>query len=364
MAIRGFRKRVDPGVIMGARPKNQLTCAGLIVWCCLLFPATADARPKVDKLTLDNGDRVTCEIKELRRGILSIKTSYTKGIISIEWDHVSEITSTQLFEIELEQGEKYWGAIAAAAETANILVMSGLTTEALDLHEVVRISQLDENFWDRLDGSVDLGGTVKKANEERTYNLAATVKYRAREYRIESSLNSFLSDRSDTQATQRSEFNVGFYRKLRKKWFWTAATRLENNQELNLDLRSTLLAGCGRFIIQSNRTLLSWTAGLAGNREWYVGADVPQDNLEATLSLNYQFFVFGTRETDISIGLNVLPNITSWGRVRSNLNASFKHELVSDLYFRVGLLADYDSDPPTDGEGTDWNLTTSLGYSF
>jgi hypothetical protein len=323
-----------------------------------------EARPKIDSLTLDNGDRITCEIKELNRGILSVKTDYTKGTMSVEWEKVSEIASSQLFEVELASGEKFFGAIATASESDRIVVMSGIGTHALDLHEVVRIAPIDEKFWDRLNASVDLGVSAKKANDERTYNMAASTRYRTRKFELRSSLNSFLSDRSDTVATRRNDFNVTYSRLFTDKWFWSTYAKIENNEELELDLRGTVAAGGGRYVVQSNRTLLSWTAGLAGNREWYAGAEEPKDNLEAVLSVDYQLFVFGSRDTDVTVRFSVLPNITSWGRVRSTVDAKLKHEFLSDLYFSVGVLADFDSDPPTEGQQTDWNLTTSLGYSF
>jgi hypothetical protein len=343
---------------------TRLTSSILAGGLLLLIPAPIEARPKVDTLILSNGDRLTCEIRELSRGILTVKTDYTKGTLSVEWDHVEEISSSQLFEVELTEGEKYYGAIAAASESARIVVMSGIGTHALELPDVVRIAQIDEDFWDRLDGSVDVGVTAKKANNERTYNLAAATKYRTRKYLVSSTVNSFLSDRTDTVATRRNDLSVTYSRFFTDRWFWSTYGRIENNEELQLDLRTTVLGGGGRYIVQSNRTLLGWTAGLAANREWYAGAEDSQDNLEAALILDYQLFVFGNRDTDIAIRLTALPNITSWGRIRSNLDAKLKHEFVSDLYFSLGILADYDSEPPTEGQKLDWNFTTSLGYSF
>jgi len=348
---------------MFERPINGIAMAGAVVCVCML-PLLSEARPKIDAVTLDNGDRITCEIKELNRGILTIKTEYIKGTVSVEWVRVSEIASKQLFEVELTSGEKFFGAIAAASEASRIVVMSGIETNALDLDRVVRIAPIDEKFWDRLRGSVDLGVTGKKANQERTYNLAASTKYRTRKYTVSTSLNSFLSDRSDTLATRRNDLNLTYSRLFTDKWFWSTYAKIENNEELDLDLRGTLAAGGGRYVVQSNRTLLSWTAGLAGNREWYAAAEEPKNNIEAALSVDYQLFVFGSRDTDITVRFSVLPNITSWGRIRSNVDAKLKHEFLSDLYFSVGVLADYDSEPPTEGQQTDWNLTTSLGYSF
>jgi hypothetical protein len=349
---------------MNLHPTRRLVSATVAGCLWLLIPASIEARPKIDILTLENGDRITCEIKNLQRGILSIKTGYIKGTVAIEWKDVAEISSSQVFEVELSDGEKHYGAIAAASETAKVVVMSGVATVALELDEVVRIAPIYEEFWDKLSGSVDLGGTAKKANSERTYNLAATANYRTKKYKLYSTVNSFLSDRTDTIATSRNDFNVTYSRLFTERWFWSTYAKIENNEELDLDLRGTLSAGGGRYVAQSNRTLLSWIAGLAGNREWYAAAEKPTDNLEVALGLNFELFVSGNRETDITVSFAILPNITNWGRVRSNLDAKLKHEFVSDLYFSIGLLADYDSEPPTEGQRTDWNFTTSLGYSF
>ena len=46
-----------------------------------LVAAPGFARPKTDVVVLDNGDRITCEIKKLQRGKLTISTD-ASGTIS------------------------------------------------------------------------------------------------------------------------------------------------------------------------------------------------------------------------------------------------------------------------------------------
>jgi hypothetical protein len=52
----------------------------------LHHPDLAWAR-KTDVVTMANGDRVTCEIKTLDRGMLEVSTD-SWGTISIEWEEV------------------------------------------------------------------------------------------------------------------------------------------------------------------------------------------------------------------------------------------------------------------------------------
>lgn len=54
----------------------------------VLFSRPLSAHPKTDVVVLANGDRITCEIKTLARGRLTVKTD-AFGTVSIKWDHVA-----------------------------------------------------------------------------------------------------------------------------------------------------------------------------------------------------------------------------------------------------------------------------------
>ncbi len=65
---------------------------------------------KTDIVELINGDRITCEIKKLDRGKLTVKTDGL-GTISIEWDDIQHITSPMRFNVELATGERTFGSL-------------------------------------------------------------------------------------------------------------------------------------------------------------------------------------------------------------------------------------------------------------
>lgn len=60
------------------------------------------ARTKTDILHMKNGDKMTCEIKRMEHGQLLVKTDYTKGTLTINWEKIERIESKQLFVLETE----------------------------------------------------------------------------------------------------------------------------------------------------------------------------------------------------------------------------------------------------------------------
>ena len=61
----------------------------------------------------------------------------------------------------------------------------------------------------------------------------------------------------------------------------------------------------------------------------------------------------------------MFPSLTTWGRVRSEVDISASRELVRDLTFVLSFYDSYDSDPlGVDATGNDYGLVTSLGWTF
>jgi putative salt-induced outer membrane protein YdiY len=341
----------------------------------VIAASPASAREKIDLVVLDNGDELTCEIKELNRGILKVGTSYFVGSVSIEWVHVERISSTQFFEVELEDGTRHFGAIASDRDEEALMVITGLGPRPVDHDHLVRISQLEEGFRDRLKGSLDLGLNAFKAHDEAIFTLRSTNSYRTRKRRISADLSANLSTRDDAEEQRQASFNLQYSRILGPRWYWFARPSWERNDELDLDRRTSIAGGIGRSMVQTNNSLLVASVGLSANREEYAEMVVPeiptsessstgQSNLEGLISLKWEVFTFGSRETDLSVALDVLPSLTDTGRVRTKLLSSIRHELFSDFYIAISFDTTYDNRPPTDAEKSDWNLVSSIGYSY
>ena len=80
-----------------------------ILCITLLVAAPLQARENTDVIVMNNGDRITCEVKGLNGGVLYINPSYILGTISVDWSKVSRLESKQLFLVKIEDGSVYNG---------------------------------------------------------------------------------------------------------------------------------------------------------------------------------------------------------------------------------------------------------------
>lgn len=336
-------------------------CCALVMW------STVAWAQKTDVITLDNGDTVTCEIQELERGRLRCKTD-AMGTVYIKWQHVVDIETDKIFEVELSTGESHVGSIKASGTAEEMNVAAGAAITSLPQQDVAFVRQVDPTFWGRLDGGIDLGASFTQADGQVDYSMNADVVYTGQLNSVTLDLSSWIKIRDDATATNRQTLGGQWLRDLRwPRWFSIAVARFEHNDELGLDGRGTGGYGIGRFLAQTNRW--TWAAYVTGqySRERFQGTEAGGNELNVGFGTDLQVFTFGDHETDISTQLEFLPSLTTSGRYRFRLNTKVRREFFSDLYFSVDFFETHDSDPPRQGrdvEKNDYGLTTALGWSF
>lgn len=330
----------------------------------VLFPvAVALGAPKTDVVVFRNGDRLTGEVKGLYRGRLSFNTDAT-GTISVEWAHLSSVESRQVLQVELTSGVRYTGQSMAPSGAGKIRVVpdSGWTRE-FNLEEVVRMDPIDQgDRLARLDGYVTAGYDYTKANHLQTFTFSGGLS--SRDERALRSLDA--SGTTTTQDTvedsRRYDVTATVRRFLANRRFYQGFLGFEGNNELGLDLRSSLGGAFGTYLVQSSRQEWAVFAGLAAIREEFATKD-ETESLEAVLGTQYSFFRYDEPEANLDAGLYLLPSLTESGRVRSEAKLRSRYEIIHDLFFEISLYGSYDNDATADSK-SDYGLTTSLGYSF
>jgi len=334
------------------------SCA-LGAWC------GAAVAQKTDVITLDNGDHITCELKELERGKLRCKTD-AMGDVYIKWEHIVAIDTDKTLEVEMASGQRYFGSIHPGEAEQDMVVSVGAASTSVRRENVAFVKQLNPTFWGKLDGNIDLGATFTQADAQFDYSLNATTLYTGRNDQVEVNLSSLIKRRDDATTTNRQTLTGSWSRNLRwQRWFGIAVGGYEHNDELDLDLRATGGYGIGRYLAQTNRW--TWSAYAAGvyTRERFAGQDPDTNNLELGMATDLQVFTFGDHDTDISTSFVFLPSLSSAGRFRLSLNSSIKREVLKDFYFSVDLYETYDSDPPLAGaKKNDLSVTMSLGWKY
>ena len=319
---------------------------------------------KTDIVTLYNGDKITGEIKELDHAKLKYSTDDISTIY-IEWIKIARLSSKDYFEIELENGLKFYGNLPEPARDGVLVIaLTETTADTIDMARVVKITPIKSTFWTRLDGNVDIGFSYASANKVFQLSTTARVTYRGQKWSSQLDYSSYWQDTDSTAGTRRNSASLNAARLLKKKWRALVYIAGESNEELNLDLRATLGVGGVFQPVQTNSSLLGFGAGPLVTRELFLDDTEPKVSLEFSFGGEFEAFRFDDPELDFIVNLQVIPSITTLGRVRINLDSSLKYELINDFYIGFSVFNAYDSQAGDEGAQNDFNTTISLGYKF
>lgn len=333
-------------------------------WMCLLLVASPLlARPKTDLVILDNGDRVTCEIKKLERGKLTVKTD-ASGTITLEWIHVVGVRTDYFFQLELQSGVRYMGPVEPVGP-GTIGVGADVDRIVVETLRVVEMFPIESSIFSRMKGSVDAGYDFTQATSATTWSASAEVNYRTPRIEADLNVSSNIKTQEGAEDTNRQNVRVLVQRFFRDRWFAAAIGQGEKSQNQGLDFRALLGGGLGRKLVQTNRSRISIIAGAAVSEEKFEDRADYEDNAEIVAALTAETFQFDSPELDLTGSVVVLPNVKTWGRYRIQANGKARIELLRNLYWSLTVYESYDSEPPSEtSRRNDFGVTTSLGWSF
>ena len=329
-----------------------VTCLGL-----LLLAAPAGARERTDVVTLRDGLRVPGEILQMSLGRLSLRT-VDMGRVSVEWLRVTQIESTYVFAVEFSTGSTYFGPLHAGA--AGELVVGD---RSVRLTEVVSITPVDDNFWNRVRAHADLGFSLAKANSALTLSASAGFDYRGEIFGGSATASTYLQDSSQVSATTENALALtGSY--YFKPWRVSLLGGLDQNAELGLDLRLSLGTDIAYAPIRNSFMELWLAAGVTVAREQYSGVS-PDVAVASYFDATWRAFRYASPELDTEIELSLLPVLNDPGRVRGTATGRVKYEVFSDFNVGMNVMYTFDTRPPDpEASRSDYRLTLSVGWSY
>lgn len=336
-----------------------------VFFVLLLWASSAGAADKTDIVLFKNGDKLTGEVKSLNRGQLNLNTEAT-GTIAIEWDKIANIVSTQRIQVEVSSGVRYFGELASAPTGgASIVVVTDNGPETLEAANVITMTPIEGVGLSAWDVGLSVGYDFAKANGVESASLGLDMNYRSR-IRIESlRFNTVVTDSNSQEASRRTNLGLQHTRLWRNRWFQNTNLSFDQNDELGLNLRSSIGIGGGRYLLQSNSAMFSLGGGLQFSRENQIAEEEDTDSIEATFTVNWDWFVFDDPELDWSTRVQLIPSLTEQGRVRGELDTTLSWEIIGDLKWAFSLYGSWDNKPQTDlAETSDYGVNTVLSYDF
>jgi hypothetical protein len=327
------------------------------------FTPAAAAKP--DLVILQNGDRITGEVKGLTRGKLDYSTD-DAGRLSIEWEKVARVTSPTPYHIEVASGVRYFGRLSPS-DRDGVVVVQGDRTDTLRVRNVIEISPLNASFTQRVKAYLDLGFTLAKANQATTFSVSGNTDYQGPTLGSETAFDSYAQGQESVPTTTRNTLRQSLSWYIAQRWSAVGLAQLEQNDELDLDHRITAGGAIRRDVTHTNQMELGLGAGIVGTQEEFSSetGNSSTTNLEGLLMMSWSAFRFDSPKLDFSTNLAMFPSISDAGRVRGQAAVRLEYEVFKDFNAGIRVTDTFDSRPPAESATkNDYVTALTIGWSY
>ncbi len=330
-----------------------------------LFYVNTTVFAQRDTIILQNKDKIIGEIKNLDKGVLTVKTTYSDSDFKVKWLHVASVTGIQNFIIILRDGRKFNSKLNSKNNSVGYTTIEDKNiAETIKINEIVYINKLKNNFWNQLTADISVGYNFTKSNDLSQFIVRGTMNYVTFKWVLNSSFNSVVSTQKDAESTKRTNGTIIYNYLMKNKWFLQASADFLSNDEQKLNLRSTFGVGVGKFFIRTNVVSLSNGLGIAYNNEIFDGlSNTTQNSAEAFFALNFDIYDFAD-DLDFTSSIIAYPSLTQKKRFRSDINANLKYDLPYDLFIKFGVSYNFDNKPTIGGSTNDYVIQTTFGWDF
>jgi hypothetical protein len=348
-------------------------CLGALL---LAPPLHAEDRrgEKTDILYMNNGDRLTCEIKSLDAGALYIGLDYVDGTITVDWAKVKRLESKRLFIVRLESGLAYTGTLSVSdssvgLETVPVMELTDLSGHriTLDKTDIVTMGKTSGSFLQRF--VVDLSGglTYAKGNDATQYNFSTMVQYPRERWGMVANFNSTLQSSSGVTASTRNQFTLNGYHLLPwRNYFIGGSGTLLQSTEQGISLQANLGGGIGYYLENTEHVRLSVLGGFGYQSTTYNQAAsndaAAEDVVAGLIAANLSVVTYS--KTSLVLSANLMPALSDPGRFFLSTNATYYLKLWRNLKFNLSLYGNLDTRPPAGLQGSDYGFSSGLGWTF
>jgi hypothetical protein len=345
----------------------------IILFRHLLFvlPIFASARKSTDVIVMQNGDRLTGEVKALNAGVLYVSLPYVIQTLSVDWSKVARLESKQLFFVKTENGNVFRGVLnsrkTGAGRPIEIeIAETPVKNTVINSARVVNVSETSEKFLQRFTGGVSFGTIYTKANETTQYNLSGLAAYPRERWGAQSGLSSNLSSAGGTTTSTRNQLTFSGYHLMQwNNYYYGGFDAFLQSTEQGIAHQNAIGGGIGRYLKNTNGTVISVMGGVAWQSTNYNKGVVPipaQNVTTAVIIANVQLFKFN--KTTLNISGAALPFLSEPGRVNFSTNTSYYIKIISGLSWNVSFYGNWDNQPPGNLPGSDYGSSSGLSWTF
>jgi putative salt-induced outer membrane protein YdiY len=342
-----------------------------------------------DQVTLKNGDRLTGSIVKSDAKTLLLKSEFA-GDVTLQWDAVTSIVSTQTLHLALKDGQTIVGTVTTEDGKFEVATKdTGPVTASKDIVVGVRNDAEQKAYDDQIErlrhphltdfwsGLLDTGLSLTRGNSNSlTYSLSGKAARTTEQDKISVYTTAIYTDSSIDGVSQttahairggiRGDLNVS------ERLFVFGFTDFEYDQFQDLDLRNVVGGGLGYHVIKIKNTTFDVFAGgdfdqdffgaLAATATRPATAAVTRKNGEVDLGETFNAKI--NSRTTITQQFSVYPNVSDTGTYRFQFDTTAATKLKSWLSWQVTGSDRFLSDPLPGFKTNDLLLSTGVRLTF
>lgn len=327
-------------------------------------PAFASNRQKNDTITLKNGDVITCEIRSLEKGQLTIKQPNATSTVVLDWKSIATLQSQQPFVVIDSRGKPFSGTIHQDAPDA-MLVVEGVSSAAVPHELVVSIEETDSRFFRSWRGDIDLGMSFAQSNSQKQVTLQGDLVSQNVKRVIGGTVSTQFTSQLETSNTRETDIKTEYFLQLRRtRWAGGGIANFLSSSAQKINLRTSLGAALAMRPIISNKTDLTFIGGVAYTVENDSSkATSPRSNsVDMAWAVQYATFRFDSTDFDTTVW--IYPSLSQGGRVRLTLNEDIYVKFYKDFYVRGSFYDNYDNRPTASAPANNLGTSLTVGWSF
>ena len=332
-----------------------------------------------DQVTMKNGDRLSGTIVKSDGKTLTLKSEFA-GEVTIPWDAVTALASTDPLNVGLKDGQAVAGTLTTASD-GRLQVSTrdaGQITVAHDSIAYLRSKAEQAAYEAEIDhirnprlvdlwtGFLDLGYAKSHGNADtQTFTLNANASRSTTRDKIAVAYTSIFSN-SDASGREITTANakrggVAYNLNFRPRWFAFGSVDLENDEFQALDLRFSPAGGGGYHAIKTEKTAFDLMLGAAANREFFsTGLNRTSGELLLGEELTHKV----SAATSLHEKLIFYPNLSNSGNYRTNFDISAVTAIRKWFAWQLSVSDRYLSNPVPGRRKNDVLFTTGLRLTF
>jgi putative salt-induced outer membrane protein len=359
---------------------------------CALFVIVFASAALADQVTLKNGDRLTGNIVSGDGKTLLLKTD-AGGDVTLKWDSITSIESTQTLTVTTKDGKRAAGTVATSGGQLVVAggapiafadvtaVRNDAEQKAFDLATERMAHPRFNYFWG---GIFDTGLALTRGNSDTLsftldtkavratprdkLTLYANYVYATAQTPPPPAINAVTTTTANLfQGGLRGDLNIS------PRAFVFATADFTVNELQHLTLRQVYGGGVGYHVIKNDKTVFDVFAGGDYDRDEFGSyllanpTPPPATVIVASHTLNSAEIMAGeefdshlNKRTMLNERLVFFPNLSHTGDYRIQFNSSLAVQMKTWLSWQTSFQDSYISYPPPGLKGNDLVLSTGL----